>query len=167
MKNKILKMLLSFLMVISTFIGNFTINAATYNLHEEFATDWSYASGKTGQPTLMWVGNYSTWEQAVSANAEVWCVESDLKTQGTSSTLDITVTATELGYNGDQFSDLSLIVYFGERTNIVNEDNKIIDFCLDQFERAESTDLISGSRIKYAIPIKDMIGIESEGELNE
>ena len=48
MKNKISKVMLALLMTVSTFIGNFTINAATYNLHEEFATDWSYASGKTG-----------------------------------------------------------------------------------------------------------------------
>ena len=48
MKNRIAKVMLALLMVISSFVGNFTVNAAPYNLHEEFATDWSYASGKTG-----------------------------------------------------------------------------------------------------------------------
>ena len=48
MKNKVLKLMLALLMVVSTFVGNISVNAAPYNLHEEFATDWSYASGKTG-----------------------------------------------------------------------------------------------------------------------
>ena len=115
MKNKVLKLMLALLMVVSTFVGNISVNAAPYNLHEEFATDWSYASGKTGQPTLMWVGNHSTWEQAVAADAEVWCVESNLKTQGTSSTLDTDVTVSDLGYTEEKFSDLALIAYFGYR----------------------------------------------------
>ena len=48
MKNKISKVMLALLLVVSTFVGNISVNAAPYNLHEEFATDWSYASGKTG-----------------------------------------------------------------------------------------------------------------------
>lgn len=114
MMNIFKKLLLCLLSIVCLTSSINFVYADSYTLQEEFDGNWRYGSGKTGNPTKMWV-NSNSWSSAVSNNNEVFCLDSTkTSVQGAYNQI---LTPEKLGINPDLVDKLALVVYYGYRSN--------------------------------------------------